>query len=186
MATLLKNAWWMLLVRGLVAVLFGVMALVWPGLTVSTLILLFAAFALVDGVSAAVGAVMHRKEDQSWWLVLLLGIVSALVGIAALVWPQLTALFLLYIIAARALVTGILDIITAIRLRKEIEGEFLLILGGLASVLFGLIAFVRPGAGALAVISLIAIYALFVGAILILLAFRVRGWGKKLEKLGAR
>jgi uncharacterized membrane protein HdeD (DUF308 family) len=83
-------------------------------------------------------------------------------------------------------VTGILDIITAIRLRKEIEGEWLLILGGLASVLFGLIAFVRSGDGALAVISLIAIYALFVGVILMLLAFRMRGWGKQPEKLGAR
>jgi uncharacterized membrane protein HdeD (DUF308 family) len=107
-------------------------------------------------------------------------------GVLVFVWPGLTALFLLYMIAARALVTGVTDIITAIRLRKEIEGEVLLILGGLASVLFGLIAFVRPGAGALAVISLIAIYAIFVGVILILLAFRVRGWGKKLEKLGAR
>jgi uncharacterized membrane protein HdeD (DUF308 family) len=119
-------------------------------------------------------------------LVLLGGLSSIVAGVLVLVWPQLTALFLLYMIAARALMTGIVDIITAIRLRKEIEGEVLLILGGLASVLFGLIAFVRPGAGALAVISLIAIYAVFVGAILIILAFRMRRWGKKLEKLGAR
>jgi uncharacterized membrane protein HdeD (DUF308 family) len=186
MATLLKQAWWALLLRGIAAVLFGVMALAWPGLTVTTFVLLFAVFAIADGVSAAIGAVVNRKENQNWWLMLLLGVAGLLLGIATLVWPRLTALLLLYMIAARALVTGILDIITAIRLRKEIEGEVLLILGGLASVLFGLIAFVRPGAGALAVVSLIAIYALFVGTILIILAFRVRGWGKKLEELGAR
>jgi uncharacterized membrane protein HdeD (DUF308 family) len=167
-------------------VLFGVMALVWPRLTVATLVLTFGAFALVGGISDVIGSIVNRKEDQYWWLVLLGGLASLVAGVLVVVWPQLTALFLLYIIAARALVTGILDIITAIRLRKEIEGEVLLILGGLVSVLFGLIAFARPGAGALAVISLIAIYAIFVGAILIVLAFRMRRWGKKLEKLGAR
>jgi uncharacterized membrane protein HdeD (DUF308 family) len=186
MATLLKKGWWILLVRGLAAVLLGVVALVWPGLTVATLILYFGAFALVDGISDVIGSIMNRKEDPYWWLVLLGGLASIVAGALVFAWPQLTALFLLYMIAARALVTGILDVITAIRLRKEIEGEVLLILGGLASVLFGLIAFARPGAGALAVISLIAIYALFVGGILMLLAFRMRRWGKKLEKLGAR
>lgn len=186
MATLLKRSWWILLVRGLAAVLFGVLAFVWPGLTVRTLVLLFGAFALVDGISDVIGSIMNRKEDEYWWVVLLGGLASLVAGVLVFVWPGLTALFLLYMIAARALVTGVTDIITAIRLRKEIEGEVLLILGGLASVLFGLIAFVRPGAGALAVISLIAGYALFVGVILMILAFRMRGWGKKLEKLGAR
>ena len=176
----------MLLVRGLAAVLFGVIALVWPRLTVATLILYFGAFALVDGISDVIGSIMNRREDQYWWLVVLRGLAGIAAGVLVFVWPQLTALFLLYMIAARALVTGILDIVTAIRLRKEIEGELLLILGGLVSVLFGLIAFVRPGAGALAAISLIAIYALFVGLILIVLAFRMRRWSKKLKKLGAR
>jgi uncharacterized membrane protein HdeD (DUF308 family) len=186
MATLLKKGWWVLLVRGLAAVLFGVIALVWPQLTVATLILYFGAFALVDGISDVIGSIMNRKEDKYWWLVLLRGLAGIAAGVLVFVWPQLTALFLLYMIAARALATGILDIFAAIRLRKEIEGELLLILGGLVSVLFGLIAFVRPGAGALAVISLIAIYALFVGLIMIVLAFRMRRWSKKLKKLGAR
>jgi uncharacterized membrane protein HdeD (DUF308 family) len=186
MATLLKKSWWILLVRGLAAVLFGVVALVWPRLTVATLVLYFGAFALVHGVSDVIGSIMNREEDKYWWLVLLGGLASIVAGLLVVSWPQLTALFLLYVIAARALVTGILDIIAAIRLRKEIEGELLLILGGLASVLFGLVAIARPGAGALAVVSLIAIYALFVGAILMVLAFRMRRWGKKLEKLGAR
>jgi uncharacterized membrane protein HdeD (DUF308 family) len=182
MASLFKKGWWVLLVRGLAAVLFGVLALVWPRLTVTTLVLYFGAFALVDGLSDIIGSILNRKEDKYWWVVLLGGLASIVVGVLVFVWPQLTALFLLYMIAARALVTGILDIITAIRLRKEIEGEVLLILGGMASVIFGLIAFVRPGAGALAVISLIAIYAIFVGSILIVLAFRIRRWGKKLEE----
>ena len=182
----MKQAWWMPLLRGLAAVIFGVMAFIWPGLTVATLVLLFGAFTLVDGVSAAIGAVMNRKVDRYWWLVLLLGAFSILAGIAALVWPDLTALLLLYMIAVRALATGILDIITATQLRKEIEGEWLLVLVGLGSVLFGLFAFFWPSAGALAIIWVIAIYAIIVGVILLVLAFRVRSWGKRLEQLGMR
>ena len=186
MAKLLKRSWWVLLVRGLTAVLFGALVLIWPQLTVTTLILTFFLYTLVDGISDVIGSIINRKEDRYWWVVLLGGLVSILAGVLVFVWPELTALFLLYIIAARAIVIGVLDIITAIRLRKEIEGEVLLVLGGLASVLFGVIAFVRPSVGALAVISLIAIYALLVGMILILLAFQMRRWGKKLEKLESR
>jgi len=186
MATLLKRGWWVLLARGVAAVLFGVIALVWPRLTVATLVLYFGVFALVDGVSDVIGSIINRKEDKHWWLAVLRGLAGSATGILVLVWPQLTGLLLLFIIAARALVTGIFDIIMATRLRKEIEGELLLILGGLLSVLFGLIAFVRPGAGALAVITLIASYAIFIGVILIILAFRMRGWGKELDKVGAR
>lgn len=117
---------------------------------------------------------------------MLRGLAGIAPGVLALAQLQLGPLRLLYVIAACAILTGIQGVITAIRLRKEIEGEVLLILGGLASVLFGLIAFVRSGAGGLAVISLIAIYALFVGRILMILAFQMRGWGKKPERPGVR
>jgi uncharacterized membrane protein HdeD (DUF308 family) len=153
---------------------------------VETLVLTFVVFSLVDGIADVISSILSRKEGDHWWQAVLRGLAGIAPGVLALVQPQAGPLRLLYVMAARALVTGTLDVIRAIRLREEMEGDVLLILGGLASVIFGLIAFVRPGAGALAVISLIAIYALFVGVILILLAFRVRGWGKKLEKLGAR
>ena len=178
MANLLKKSWWALFVRAVATVLFGVIALVQPN--VMTLVLTFVAFALVDGISDVISSIMHRKEGEHWWLAVLRGLAGIAPGVLVLVQPQLGALRLLYVVAARALVTGILDIITAIRLRKEIEGEYLLVLsGGLASVLFGLTAFIRSGDGPLAVIALVANHALFVGMVLLLLAFRVRGWGRK-------
>jgi uncharacterized membrane protein HdeD (DUF308 family) len=100
MATLLKKGWWILLVRGIAAVLFGVVALVWPRLTVGTLILYFGVFALVAGISDVIGSIVNRKEDQYWWVVLLGGLVSIVAGVLVFVWPRLTALFLLYMIAA--------------------------------------------------------------------------------------
>ncbi len=183
-ADLLKQSWWSLLLRGIAAILFGVLALTWPGLTIVTLIILFGAFALVDGIFVVFGSLINREAYEHWWLVLLSGLISIAAGILVFVWPLLTALILLYLIAARALIVGIMDIIAAIRLRKEIEGEWMLILAGIASVLFGLIMFIWPGAGALAVIWLIAIYAIFVGLMLLILAFKVRSWRSQLEERG--
>jgi uncharacterized membrane protein HdeD (DUF308 family) len=151
-----------------------------------TLVLTFVVFSLVDGIAGVVGSILSRKEGDHWWSAVLRGLVGIAPGVLVLVRPELGALRLLYTIAARALVTGILDILAAIRLRKEIEGEWLLILGGVAAVLFGLIAFVRSGAGALAISEVIASYALSVGGILMILAFQMRRWGKQLEELGAR
>ena len=121
MATLLKRTWWVVLLQGLVAVLFGVLALVWPGLTLATLVLLFGAYALVDGAFAVVGSLVHRKEYEDWWLVLLTGLVSIAVGILTFIQPGITAMSLLFLIAAWALVDGVLTIVKAIQLRKEIE-----------------------------------------------------------------
>lgn len=185
MATLMKRSWWVLLLRGLIAILFGILAYIWPGITMVTLILLFGSYALIDGVFATVGSLVHHKDYEDWWLVLLAGLVSIAAGILTFLQPGITALSLLFLIAAWALVTGVLNIVTAIQLRKEIEGEWLLILNGIASVFFGLFVFARPGAGALSVIWLIAIYAVFFGVILLTLSFRARGWGKKLEELEA-
>ena len=177
MASLLEKSWWALLVRGLATVLFGLIALARPH--VETLVLTFVVFALVDGIADVIGSFTNRKEGEHWWLSVLRGLAGIAPGVLVLLQPQLGALRLLYVIAGRALVTGILDIITAIRLREEIEGEFLLILGGVASVLFGVIAFARSGAGVPAVISLIAGYALFVGVSLMILALRMRRRGKQ-------
>jgi uncharacterized membrane protein HdeD (DUF308 family) len=171
----LTRHWWVLAVRGALAVLFGLLALIWPGITVLALVLLFGAYALVDGVMALYTALFDRGRTggRGGWLVLE-GVAGVLAAIGAFVWPGITALVLLYLIAAWALVTGVAEILAAIRLRREIEGEWLMILSGALSILFGLLAFLFPGAGALAVVWLIATYAIAFGVVMVILAFRLR------------
>lgn len=176
MRELLEQAWWMLAVRGIIAILFGVLALIWPGLTLLWLVVLFAVYAFISGGSAVAAAVTNRKRDETWWLILLLGLVSIGAGVIAVIHPALTALVLVLLIGANALVTGVLDVATAIRLREVIEGEWLLILEGVVSILFGVLVFLFPGAGALALIWLISFYALVTGALLLTLARRARAW----------
>jgi uncharacterized membrane protein HdeD (DUF308 family) len=172
--TLTRN-WWVLAARGAISVVFGLLALAWPGLTVLALVLLFGAYALVDGVLELYAALFNRSRTggRRAWLAVE-GLVGVLAAIAAFVWPQITALALLYLIAAWALVTGVAEISAAIRLRQEIQGEWLLALSGLLSILFAVLAFVYPRAGALAVIWLIATYAIVFGVVLLALAFRLR------------
>ena len=114
------------------------------------------------------------KREKRWWLFLLQGIAGIIVGIMAFVWPGITALVLLYIIAAWAIVTGICEIVAAVQLRKEIEGEWLLGLGGIASVVFSVLLVAFPGAGALAVVWIIGAYSILFGILLLTLAFRLR------------
>lgn len=174
MENFFARSWSVLALRGACGILFGALALMWPQLTLLTLVALFAAYALFSGITAIVGALRHRKQDDDWWVMLLLGIVSTGAGILAIVNPGVTALVLVLIIGANALVTGVLDIVAAIRLRRVIEGEWMLALSGLASVAFGAIVFVAPGAGALATAWLISMYAFVTGALLLVAAFRAR------------
>ena len=177
MDELLARSWWMLALRGVIALVFGILAFLWPGLTLLTLVALFAAYALLNGVVSIAGAAMNRRYDREWWLILILGMVSIFAAVVALSRPGLTALVLVLLMGANALVTGVLDIATAIRLRKVIRGEWLLILAGLASVVFGILVFFFPGAGALALVWLISAYAIATGILLLALAFRARRWG---------
>lgn len=174
MENFFARSWSVLALRGACGILFGALALMWPQLTLLTLVALFAAYALFSGITAIVGALRHRKQDDDWWVMLLLGIVSTGAGILAIVNPGVTALVLVLIIGANALVTGVLDIVASIRLRRVIEGEWMLALSGLASVAFGAIVFVAPGAGALATAWLISMYAFVTGALLLVAAFRAR------------
>jgi uncharacterized membrane protein HdeD (DUF308 family) len=164
--------WWALALRGIAAVVFGILALAMPGITLAVLVLLFGAFALVDGVLAIVSAV-HSGGAHVWSL-LLEGIVAILAGVAVFVWPALTALILLFIIAAWAILTGVFEIVTAVRLRKAIHHEWALIAGGALSVLFGLLMLARPGTGAVALVWLIGGYAIVLGITLLVLSWRVR------------
>lgn len=173
MTDMLARNWWMLAVRGVIAILFGILVLVYPGIAVSTFVLLFAIYAIADGIFA-IWSVFQRGESQRW-LHLLEGVVSILAGIIAFVYPGMTALIMLYVLAAWAIVTGGLQIWTALELRKEIEGEFWLGLSGLLSVIFGILLILFPGTGVLTVLTIISVYAIIYGVFLIMLSLRMKG-----------
>ena len=168
----LARHWWVVGLRGLAAIVFGILAIVWPGMTLAVLILLFGAYALVDGILDIFAAFRGGASHRIWLLVE--GIVGVLAGLAAFFWPALTALVLLYIIAFWAIVTGVLEIIGAIRLRQVIKNEVWLIIGGVLSVLFGLLLVAAPGTGALAVVFIIGVYAIIFGIALLGVAWRLR------------
>jgi len=178
MVEMLARNWWIVVLRGVLAVLFGIMCFAWPGITLAALVLLYGAYALVGGVFALVSAVVGRPLREPWWALLIEGVAGIAVGIMTFFWPGITALALLFLIAAWAIVTGVFQIVAAIRLRREIQGEWLLALSGLLSVLFGVALVVRPGAGALAVIWLIGAYSIAFGVLFIALGFRLRSWLK--------
>jgi uncharacterized membrane protein HdeD (DUF308 family) len=169
----LAGNWWALLVRGIVAVFFGLAALFWPGLTLFVLIVFFGAYVLVDGIFALVAGI--RGSAGRRWPLLAEGVLGVLAGLITFFWPGMTALVLLYVIAAWAIFTGILKVVMAISLRREIENERLMVLSGALSVLFGVLLAVLPGAGVLSLVWLIGIYALVFGIALIVLGLRVRG-----------
>jgi uncharacterized membrane protein HdeD (DUF308 family) len=174
MITELARNWWVLAIRGVAAILFGIAAFLWSGVTLAVLVLLFGAYALVDGIFAVVAGITARKEQERWWMMILEGLVGIGIGVVTFVWPGITALVLLYFIAAWSIVTGAFEIAAAIRLRQEIEGEWLLALAGIASLIFGILLVVQPGSGALALIWLIGAYALVFGILMLVLAFRLR------------
>ena len=174
MNEMLLRSWWVLALRGAIAIAFGILALVWPNLTLLVLVALFAAYALLGGVVSIAGAVKSRKDDSDWWLLLLLGLISVAAGVVAIVYPVLTALVLVLVMAANALFTGVLDIVAAVRLRKIILHEWMLVLSGAASIVFAVLVFLFPGAGALAMVWLISFYALLTGMLMLVLAYRLK------------
>jgi uncharacterized membrane protein HdeD (DUF308 family) len=174
-ASLVSQYWWTLVLRGVVAILFGVLAFIWPGVTLSVLVLLFGAYALVDGIAAIIVGIKEYGERERWWATLLIGAVSVVAGIVTFFMPGITALALLSLIAFWAIAHGVLEIMAAVRLRHEIEGEWLLGLGGALSIAFGVLMVISPGAGALAVVWWIAAFALVYGAVLVTLGLRLYG-----------
>ena len=171
---LLRN-WWTLVLRGVFAVTFGFIAWFWPGLTLLALILTWAVVACVSGIVTLASA-FARDGDEPRWILLLEGGVSLLAGAAALAYPRQTAILFLYLLAAWALLAGVVQIIAAWRLRAEIRGEFWLGIAGVLSVLFGILLIFRPGAGALTMLWLIAGYSVLFGIVLI-------AWGLHLKRL---
>src|SRR3954467_745485 len=172
----LSRNWWAVSLRGLAGILFGIITFVSPGISLAALVLLFGAYAFADGVLAIVSAIRRRGTDR-WWLLLLEGIVGIAAGVLTLLWPGITALALLYVIAAWALVTGAFEVAAAIRLRKVITGEWLLALSGIFSIALGVLLILAPGPGALALVIWIGAYALVFGALLFALGLRLKGVG---------
>jgi uncharacterized membrane protein HdeD (DUF308 family) len=175
--TLVRN-WWVILLRGIAGIIFGLITFFAPDISLAALVLVFGAYAFADGVLAIISAIRRRGESKRWWLLFLDGLAGVAAGVVTVIWPDITALALLYLIAAWALVTGGLEIAAAIRLRKVITGEWLLVLIGIASIALGVMLALFPEAGALAVVLWIGAYALVSGILMIVLSFRLRSWGK--------
>jgi uncharacterized membrane protein HdeD (DUF308 family) len=180
LASILSRGWWLLLLRGLAAIAFGVLTWSQPGISLAVLVLFFGAYSLVDGILGIWTAVAGRVHHEHWWVLLLEGLLG--VGVLTFFAPGVAAIALLFYIAIWAIGTGVLEIVAAVRLRKEIDGEWMLILAGLASVVFGALLMAQPGAGALALIWLIGSYAIVFGVLLVLLAFKARSFGGLIEQ----
>ena len=173
----LARNWWLILLRGICAIVFGVLTFAWPGVTLVTLVLFYGAYALVDGIFSLLAAIIGGQPAPRWWLAVV-GVFGIAAGLLTWLMPGLTALVLLYYIAFWAIATGAVQIAGAIRLRKEIDNEWMLIASGIISVLFGLILLVRPGAGALGGLLVIGVYAIIHGVALIALAFRLKKFSR--------
>jgi len=172
----LAHNWWLLALRGLVAIIFGILAFIWPASTLLGLMILFGAFAFVNGILSLMLAAKAPKGYPRFGSLILGGILGIIAGVVTFFWPALTAAGLLILIAAWAILTGILEIVAAIRLRKEIVNEWLLALVGILSVIFGVLLLLQPAAGAVVLIWWIGAYALVFRILLLILAFRVRSW----------
>jgi uncharacterized membrane protein HdeD (DUF308 family) len=170
----LARWWWTFVLRGALAIVFGVVAFLAPGLGLGILLGMFAAYAIIDGIGSLVAGVTRRGRDRTWWVEVLEGVAGVAAGAIAVVFPEFAAEALILIIAAWATVTGVLEIIAAVRLREQIRGEGWLGLAGVASILFGVVLFLFPAAGALSVVWLIGSFSFVFGAFLVLLGLRLR------------
>jgi uncharacterized membrane protein HdeD (DUF308 family) len=184
LAQMFRN-WWMFVVRGVLAVVFGALALIWPGQTLQILVLVFGAFVLMDGAFAVATGIASAAFFDRWWVLLLEGLTGIVIGMLTFFWPAITALALVYFVAAWAIITGVLEIVAAIQYRHVISGEWAMILNGLLSVAFGILVMVFPGSGAVGLAWMIGIYAIAAGITEMIFGFRVRRLWSELKKIGA-
>jgi uncharacterized membrane protein HdeD (DUF308 family) len=177
----LARWWWTFILRGVLAILFGIIAFIAPPATIAALVLLFGAWALVDGVFDIVGALQHRTMDRSWWLKILGGAVSIIAGLLALIFPEIAAGALLLLISAWSIVSGVVEIALAIRLREQITGELWLAIAGALSIVFGVLLFLFPTAGALTIVWIIGAFAIAFGVSMLILGWRLRGIHQRMQ-----
>ncbi len=178
MLSMFARRWWAVALEGLAAVVFGILALVWPVPTLEALVIAFGAFALVSGIFALIAGIAAR-----WTPLTLSGVAGMLIGVLTLAWPNVSGMAVLYLIAAWAIVTGCLEIVAAIELRRLIHGEWLMVVEGLLSAVFGVVLVLYPSAGAVGLAWLIGAYAILDGILLIALGFTMRGWLNDLKDL---
>jgi uncharacterized membrane protein HdeD (DUF308 family) len=174
---LVKN-WWSLVIRGFAAILLGLITVVWPGIRSGSFALVFFAYALVDGLVGIAGAVRAAEQRERWGPLFIEGLAGVGAAMITIAWPAITDLTLMYVIAAWALVTGVLEIVTALQLREYIPGEWLLALSGVASLILGMLLIAIPLAGPLPIAFWVGAYAFVFGALLVGLAFRLRSWAR--------
>ncbi|HYR18046.1 MAG TPA: HdeD family acid-resistance protein [Myxococcales bacterium] len=182
MALNLARYWWALALRGTAAIIFGIIALFWPPAAIAVLVAIFGAYALVDGIFNLIAAVRAGRSGQRWGALVFEGIVSLLVGLLTLFFPRVTALALVLLVGAWSLVTGIAELVAAIKLRRLIEHEWLLALAGVLSIAFGILLFISPLIGAIAIAIWIGAYCLVFGALLVGLALRLRSWAARQQE----
>lgn len=174
MIDVLARNWWVIALRGVLAIVFGIVAILLPGAALFALVIVFGAYSLVDGIFAVVASLRAAQTHERWLPLLFMGVAGVLAGLVTWFYPAITAIVLLYVIAVWAIITGIFEVVAAFQLRRQLQGEVLWLIAGLISILFGLFILWRPGAGALSVIWVIAVYAIAFGMFLIGLAFRLR------------
>lgn len=170
----LARNWWLVALRGVAAILFGIMAFIWPGTTLTALVLLLGAYFFIDGIATIAHSVSARKVTDIWWVMLIQGIASVVFGALTLFWPGLTSVLLISLVAVWSIITGILEIVSAVRMRKIIDNEWMLIISGIFSVLFGVLLMVFPLAGAISIAFIVGTYAIIFGIFTLMFAFRLR------------
>ncbi len=181
------NHWWVIAVSGVLAIVFGILALVWPQVTLLALVYVFAAFVVADGLVTLYFSIATRKEDERWGMLAASGIVEIVLGVLIFIWPQITAQVFVFLVAAWAIITGVFEIMAATELRNVIENAWLLILTGLLSLAFGVLLVIYPGAGAISLVWIIGFYAILNGILEIVFAFRLHDMANKVQKtLGTR
>ena len=178
-ASTFQRTWWSLVIKGLVATVLGLVALAWPHVMVAAMVTIFGVFALVIGLVATVAALGHRGKSRLWWLLAIPGVVGIVIGIIALAWPAGTAVVLVYLVAIWALVLGISEVHGAIRLLKEIKGDWTPLLVGIVAIVFGCLLLLKPHAASAAFARIVGLFALVLGVLWLMLAFRARKWAKR-------
>ena len=181
MNVVIARNWWSLVIRGLVGILIGMITFAWPGITFAGIVMVFAAYAAVDGLFSLVGAVQAAQAHERWGALVFLGVTGIAASVITVLWPAITAFVLIVLIAAWAIVTGVFEIAAAVRLRHYIEGEWRLALAGIASLVFGILILVAPLAGALVIALWVGAYALASGVMLVLLGIKLRSWGRRVS-----
>jgi uncharacterized membrane protein HdeD (DUF308 family) len=170
----IARKWWVILLRGLGAIALGILVIGWPGVTLLTLVILWGLFALVDGIAGIMLGIRGEADGTMWWTMMLLGVIGVGAAITAFIWPGMTAVILLWIIAWTAILRGVFEIAAAIRLRKHIDNEWLLAISGLLSVVAGFLVLRNPAAGALAITFIIGAYMIALGIVGVVLSLRVK------------